>query len=423
MAEDLSARQEWKGHWPLVLSGTIGFSFHSVIVFSAGLFLQPLGQEFGWSRAQASIGLTMAALSTALLSPVIGAMIDRWGARRLAIPGTILSALVIASFALADGSMAQWLLLWSLYSLVALSIKTTVWTAAVTSVFSSGRSMALAVTLSGTAIAQMAAPPIARWLIADYGWREAYVWLGFGWGGISLLLILFFFFDAHDRDRKAAAARPKDAPVVVSELPGLTIAEALRCIPLFRIGASTLIMMFLTVALIVHQVPILSEVGVTRENGAYLASLSGLAGVTGKLATGWLMVRFEPGRVSGFTICTAAIGFLLLLEPFRSAGSIVVAMIITGYVAGAILQIGAYLTSLYAGLRNYGKIYGSVASMVALGAGLGPLFAGLIYDWSGGYGPLLLMGIPMSIVGGLLVVGLGPYPDHAKNHELRSATV
>jgi MFS family permease len=162
---------EWRAHWPLVLAATVGMSFHSVMSHGLGLFMGPLQNEFGWSRGQISLGLTIAAMLSLPLSPIVGAMVDRWGSRRLALPGVILSAGAIALFSTLSGSVAQWLSLWLGYALVAMLLKTTIWSAAVSSTFNASRGLALAFALSGTAIAQVLVPPLAQYLIADFGWR------------------------------------------------------------------------------------------------------------------------------------------------------------------------------------------------------------------------------------------------------------
>lgn len=408
--KSMSAADEWRAHWPLVLAAMAGFSFHSISTYTTGLFIDPLAQEFGWSRAQISAGLAIPALMTVPLSPIIGAAIDRWGTRRLAIPGLILGMIALGAFGFANGSAMQWMALWTFYGLVALAVKSTVWTAAVSSVFEAGRGLALGVVLCGAALTQTLAPPLSSWLITEFGWREAYFWLAVGWGGPVLLLVILFMFDAFDRDRREAPQLWNKAPVR-DGLQGLSLGEAFRNIPLIRIGASTLILMFLGVAVIVHQVPILMEAGVPRAEAALLASLGGIAGIAGKLITGWLSDRWDAGTVGAITLAMPAVAFAGLLDPLRSPALIVIAMIIIGYAAGTKLQICAYLTSRYAGMRNFGKIFGVMSSLIALGAGLGPVAAGAIHDQFGSYEPLLIAGIPGSIICGLLIFKLGPYPQ------------
>jgi MFS family permease len=405
-----TARAEWRTYGLLVLAAFIGFSFHSIITYSTGLFMQPLSEEFGWSRALIAGGLTIAALATIPLAPVVGAILDRWGSRRLAILGLVLTGGAVSAFGLANGSPVQWLALWVFYSIVATGIMSTVWTAAVTGTFTAARGLALGVTMCGAAAAQVVAPPLTNWLIETQGWRMAYVWLGSGWGGLALVTAVLFLFDAHDRKRREKASGAETATLAPLDLPGLGFGEALRNPAIIRIALSTLITMFMGVALIVHMVPLLTEAGLSRTEAAYLTSITGVAGFMGKLFTGWLSDRWNASLIGAVTLAVPTLGFAMLLEPFRTPTLIVVGMFIIGYSSGAKLQIAAYLTSVYGGMRNFGKIFGVMGSLIAIGSGMGPMVAGRIYDVAGSYTPFIIAGIPASLICGLLIFGLGPYP-------------
>ena len=110
-------------------------------------------------------------------------------------------------------------------------------------------------------------------------------------------------------------------------------------------------------------------------------------------------------------LVSAAIAFALLLEPLRTPTLIVVAMVIIGYASGTKLQICGYLTTRYGGMRNFGKIFGTMASIIALGTGLGPVLGGFVYDLYGSYAPFLVAGMAGSLLSGLLIFGLGRYPE------------
>lgn len=406
------AAQEWQSSWPLVMAAFFGMAFHSVTTYSFGLFIQPLSAEFGWSRAEVSAGLSLAAVLSIPLSPILGALVDRWGARRLGLPGIVLMALCLVSFSTANGSVAQWLGLWMAYAVFSVGVNSTVWAAAVSGVFTAARGLALGVTLSGIAFAQTFAPPLTQWLIESFGWRIAFIGLGVGWGAPAFLICVFFFYDSHQFRHKVVH---RDATLFEDDIPGLSLSAAFQDRALWRIGAATLTMMVLTIGVIVHQVPLLVEMGVSRQTAAYLASLTGIAGLVGKLTTGYLMDRFHAGVVSGLTIGIAAVAFFLLLDPTGSLPVVVLAMIILGYSSGSKLQICAYQTGRYGGIRNFGKIFGFMSCLVGLGAGLGPFLAGLTYDLSGGYKALVAVGVPASLMSGFLLFRLGPYPIWASS--------
>lgn len=413
MTEPSAGLREWKAHWPLVLTAFLGMSFPSTAYYSMGLFIDPLQHAFGWTRTEFSIGASIAAFVTVPMAPFVGALIDRWGVRVFALPGIVLTGGAIASFSLATGSLAQWGALWALFALAQAFLKTTVWTAAILSRFVAARSLALAVTLCGASFANIAAPPLSRWLIETYGWRLSYVALAVLWGLPVLALCARFLYDGHD-DRRRGTASDALAPPV--EPRGLTFREALRSAPILRIGAATLITLLLTACLVVHQVPLLIEAGVSRTSAAYLASLSGASAVAGSLVSGWLMDRFHAGTVGACANAAGAVALLTLLEPVRTPTTIVIAMVVIGYASGTKLQLCGYLTSVYAGRRHYGKIFGVMASIIAVSSAIGPPLGGVIFDSTGSYNLLIWIFTPATLLAAALLLGLGPYPDWGEHH-------
>lgn len=404
------ARAEWRAQWKLVMAASVGVSFFSFMSPALGLFMQPLQDAFGWSRTQISMGMTFGAVITVLGSPFVGSLIDRWGSRRLALPGLVLTALLIAAFGLADGSIGQWIGLWLAFGVLSLAVKTTVWSTAVAGVFSASRGLALGVTLSGTALAQVIVSPLGNWLIDTQGWRAAFVWLGLGWGAVALLFSVLFLFDIHDQKReREKAAGP--GFIEAAELPGLTIPQAMRDTSLWRVALATLLTLFVTIAVSVHQFPIVVETGLTRADAAWIGSLVGVAGILGKVITGWLLDRFHARWVGGLTLASTALVYPLLIKGYAPAWLVVFAIVVSGYTAGTKIQLCNYLTARYAGIRNYGAIFGFMASMIALAGALGPLLGGIVFDRAGSYAPLLWTGTAISLVSGALIFSLGKYPQ------------
>lgn len=407
MSGKMTAAQEWRRGWTMVMAAFVGFSFFSIMAASTGIFIEPLSKEFGWSRVQASSGVSIAGAVTAVLSPFFGILIDKWGTRKLAIPGLAIMALLIAAFSFNTGSFALWTGMWLFYGFIALSIKSTVWSTTVAAGFETARGMALGVMLCGTAFAQTITPPLANWLIDAYGWRMAFVWLGLGWGAIALAVCIPFFHDLHlkgSRDQAGAATSS-------ARFPGLTVRQAWRDRALWQIGISTFFMMLLTIGLMQHQFQILVEAGMTRGNAALLSSLAGIGGIVGKLVSGVLMDRYSPNWVGGLTLAASALAFLLLMSQFATPALTIVAMFVNGYTSGTKLQITGYLSTRYAGLKNFGKIFGMMAAVIALGSSLGPLAAARIHDLTGNYQVFLIAGVIGSILCGLLIVTLPKYPS------------
>jgi len=404
-AQQRTALQEWKAHWPKVVAGTAGMSFYAMLTYHFGLFIQPLQAEFGWDRAQISLGLSIYTAGAMLLGPLVGWQIDRFGSRIIGIIGLIGTSLSLAALSFADGSLSQWYLLWFAIAVTALGVKSTIWGAAISSLFVTSRSLALSLVLSGSAIAQLLAPIGANWVIAHEGWRSAYRWLGLGWGGFALILVLLMFFDAHDQRKKAG---PVTVPV--ASLGGLTVKEALRNPPILRMALGNVLMSTLGAGILVHMVPILTGTGIDRTSAAAMTGSAGVAGIVGKLLTGYLLDRHRGDFIPFTSFALGAIGYALLLNWFHSPIALTIGIMILGYTSGAGLQVTTYLCSRYGGMRNFGKIYATIGSMMMLGTTIGPWLAGAVYDHFHSYQIMLMVASPTVLICGFLFVGLGPYP-------------
>lgn len=408
-AEGPTAGAEWGAHWRKVLSAMAGMAFYSMLTYHFGLFIQPLQAQFGWDRAAISVGFTIYTGAAFLLGPVIGMMLDRWGTRRIGVPGTALTALAVAALSLANGSIWQWYLLWAFVAAAALGVKSTVWSTGVSSLFSTSRSLALSVMLCGSALAQFLSPIIANAIIARHGWRAAYQWLGFGWGGLTFAILLLFFFDAHDERR-----RPTRSTAPVSDLAGLTMKQAMRSSQIIRIALANLAMSLVGAGVSVHMVPILTGTGIDRTTAAGMAALAGLAGLVGKLGTGWLLDRVQGNVVPFLSFAMSALGYALLMNLLHTRVALAAGVMVLGYTSGAGLQVTTYLCGRYAGMRNFGKVFAIIASMMMFGTAVGPVIAGAVYDHTGSYHLLLLAAMPVVVLASCMFIGLGPYPQFRK---------
>lgn len=403
-----ASANEWKASWTLVLASFIGFVLHSMPISALSTYIGPLEAEFGWSRTFIAGGISIGSMITAIMMPFIGAAVDRYGSRRVVLPGLAFSALTWSLIALVTGEQWQWFAVFIIHAVFNALIAALLWTAAVAGAFSKSQGMAIGVTLAGATAAHAFIPPVSVALVDAFGWRMGAVLLAMGLGVVSFVLCYFFFYDRRDRLRAAAQAEEQ---VASEDLPGLTLREATRSLAIWQIGISTFVILALTIGFLVHQIEILQGVGVSRTNAAWLSSLSGTMGIVGKLVTGWLIDRYRGDLVGGLTMAAAGLAFAMILGGSGSSAVIVFAMLVNGYTAGAKLQIASYLTVRYGGLRNFGKIYGVISSTVSLGAAIGPLIAGALYDATGSYSQFLTAAAIGLGLSALLLITLPRYPD------------
>lgn len=404
----LNARTEWREHWPTVLAGTIGLSLTTVYVYSSGVLMVPIQRDLGWSRTEIISGLTVATTCAAIVGPFVGAAVDKFGPRRLAMPGVVLFSCCLALLSTAS-SPRSWWLLWALAGIASAGVKPTIWATAVSSLFSHARGLALAVTLSGAGIGSALVPLLTQQLIDAVGWRMTYVLLALIWGGVTFLLVIFLFRAARDKPRVVAAAR------LANPLAASSAWRAIASRPyLFILIASTvcaLIQMGMTISL----VPLLADQGIAPTAAAGLAATLGVTSVGGRLGSGYLMDRMNPRIISTISVAMPSFACMALLAGGRSWTAAFVAVALLGLSIGAELEAATFLTSRYFDLRHFGLLFGIITSALTVATGMGPLAASYIYDSTGSYDLLLIGIIPLGLAASVLIALLGPAPPLSAN--------
>jgi MFS family permease len=400
-----AAAAEWRAHWPLVLGSLLGFTMIGVANFSLGPFMPSLEKAFGWSRSEVTSGFTLYAVICVICQPIVGRMIDRFGPRRIALTGIALTGCAISLFATANGSLTGWLLLWVFYSLAAQLILTPVWSSAVASEFEAGRGLALATTLSGSALSATVVPIISTLVIDTFGWRAAYPILGGGLAALLLVVIWPLFYSRHDRLRQS------EGTAILPVETGLSTRQALRSPSFWKLGIAVFVSFSLVMAFSIHMLPILTSAGLTRDKGALIAGSYGLFAVVGKFSYGLLANRFPGQVVAAAMMALPLASCALLLMPSPSTAACLMAICLIGVSSGAQLQLFVYLTTRHFGLLAFGTIFGFISSALTIASGVGPFLAGRLYDMSGDYHLLLAAGIPMSVLASLVMLWVGDYPE------------
>jgi len=405
-----SAATEWRSHWTLVAAAAAGMSLSAVSTSSLGVMMEPLEQEFGWSRAQISLGVSLVSFIGMALATFAGLGIDRFGARPVGIIAATMMCAGIAMMALVDGHLWQW---WGLWALVGLSASAmpTVWMASVSSHFVAARGLAVAIALSGTGITTSLVPIIAQQMVGEYGWRTAYVGLAAIWAVLVLPLVLLFFRNTQTRGPAPASDAAKQP---VGDLPGLTAREGFASATFWKLALAAFLSMSAGVAIILNLFPVLRSTGLTPATAASVAGIIGVATIIGRICGGWLMDRMSAGLIAGISAGGAAVLPLALLLMPGSITAAAVGVAVYGLLGGAKVPAVVYLASRHFGQRAFGVLYGAVNTTIALGVGLGPLVANLVYDAAGSYTPVMWAAVPFVFVAALLYMSLGPYPDFNK---------
>lgn len=387
----------------------------SAMMYSLGAFVAPIEEEFGWSRAQISLGLTVTTLAGAALAPFSGMMLDRWGPRRIALPGAIVALGTIAMLSLATNSIAVWLGLWLLLSLGAIGVTPTIWTMAVASNFDKARGLAMAVALCGSSVAAVIMPILATWLIDTYGWRSAFPMISLI-VGIALWPILFFFLRSKADDTANARGRAavKQAPAG----PGVqNVRDAVLSLQFIKLALAAFIFTACAIGLVSNLIPVMSSLDFSRGEAAAIAGLLGLASFAGRLITGYLIDRYDSNMIAGALVSFPVISCVILLNAHGDPVLAALAVVILGLSLGAEVDVVAYLAAEKFGTARFGTIFGFIASSWYLATAIGPVLISLVYDLTGTYNMALYVAMPLFALVSLLLFTLGkPLPFDEPAH-------
>ncbi|MBL8643537.1 MAG: MFS transporter, partial [Rhodospirillaceae bacterium] len=203
----LSKTEEFKRAWTVVLASAVGAGtgVSALTFYSLGAFVEPLGQEFGWTRAQVTLAPLFMTMSSLLMGPIVGWLSDRHGARPIAIVSQVLFVVAVAALSFVTSNVLTLYLGFFMLALVGAGTMPITWTRSITGWFFSARGIALGLALMGTGLMGMVAPGLATYLIAEYGWRMAYVGLAAVPLIVALPLSLAFFRDPPEQAQAAAS--------------------------------------------------------------------------------------------------------------------------------------------------------------------------------------------------------------------------
>ncbi|HEX3970404.1 MAG TPA: MFS transporter [Stellaceae bacterium] len=402
--------------WWVVFASVCGLLVGSgaINVFAFGVFLKPVTEELGIGRGYFGSALGINSLMTTLGCFVLGWLLDRYGTRRVMIPGLILCAISTALYSTILPAPSRIYLLFGFSGLVYACQSPVPYANSISQWFDRGRGLALGIAMAGVGLGVAVVPKLAGWLIASYGWRGGYIGLGIavmiiGWLPVALFL--------REPAGFAPAARRAAAAAAASTMPGMPAGQAFKT---WRFWSFTLAFFIAIVAIngtLTQLVALLGDRGIPAPVAIGYLSLAGLALIIGRIIAGWCLDRFwGPYVAIGFFIVPMA-GIALLASGLGGTVPLYGA-VLCGLGVGAEVDLMAFFTSRYFGIRDYAKIYGVMFALFAGANGVGPSLSGWSFDHYHSYTPIFMVYEILLIITCGLFLGLGPYPYPAPKQEV-----
>jgi len=386
--------------WRVAAASSLGVfvGFASLFVYTFGIFLKPLAEEFHWSRQAVSSAFGVAAMCIAVCSPLLGLALDRFGPVRVIAPCVAVFGVAFAALGTMSGS------LWQLYAICAVlgcvgnGTAHMAYSRAVATWFTARRGLALAVMMCGGAIGALVLPALAQAMVDGLGWRRTYLIFGVGVLVIGLPNVLGLVRErSHDASGRASSAAGSTALAAIATYPFWLLVVVLFVSSIAQNGA------------LAHLPALLSDRGVGASGAAAALSAMGAASLFGRLSTGWFLDRFWAGYVSCALLAIAATGVLLLASAHTLAQGVLAAALI-GFGMGGESDVTPYVLARHYGLRSFATLYGWTWTAYAIAGAVGPVLMGRAFDLQGSYTRLLTWMALGTVLTGVLMLTLPKAP-------------
>ena len=338
----------------------LGPSVIAVLTISA--YIQPIEQEFGWSRVQVSLAFTLVAYMIVLVSPLQGWFVDRFGPRRTVLTSIPLFGLGLAALYFTPANLFVFYLLWALVPVLGLGLWPLGYLQSVSRWFDRRLGFALGCANAGIGLDSTLVPLLTAALIPTYGWRGALL-------GLSVLVICVSWPLVYWLLREPTASQQAAQHASTARTLGLSFEQLSRHGSFIVLNLAFFMLGLTATSLVSQQVPLLTEAGWTPEDArAIVTTVFGFALLVARVTVGFVMDHVFAPRVMQIVAIGGAVACVLYaLHPELA----IISAILLGFLLGAEFDVLAFLIKRYYGNVAYGKAYGVIFALFYLGSGLG----------------------------------------------------
>jgi len=382
----IKVRRKLSYGWVVAIAGAIIVLAGGNFLYIFGVFFKPLIYQFGWSRAAISGCVTIRNIMSGVAAPIAGTLSDKYGPRKIILTGIFLVGL---SYLLASRINSLWQLYLFLGTLTGIGIAALFIPimATATRWFNGKSALANGIILSGFGWAQIILPPVATYLILQYSWETCFIILG-----IATLVLgttsWSFIRTPPSTTNAQAEATQEYAPKASETLTGVegdyTLSKALHTPALWILYLIQVVVAASYQMVIVHIIAAAIDIGITLEAAAIILTLNGITNTLGRLTLGGLATKI--GNKTALILCLAIqVLALFLLARTSDLYTFYIIAAIYGLGYGGTTAIMPTLAGSFFGTKSIGSIYGTVNTAYTVGAAIGPLLAGYIFDITGSY--------------------------------------
>ncbi|MDD5038839.1 MAG: MFS transporter [Dehalococcoidales bacterium] len=373
--------------------------------FTFGIFFTPLLNEFGWTRAATSGAFTFYNIFHGALFIITGRINDRFGPRLLLATSALFLGL---GYILMSRVSALWqlYLFYGVLVSIGMSGGFVPLLSTVAKWFVKRRGLMSGMVLAGGAIGQSVLPLLASWLIATFEWRTAYIIVG-----ISVFILVVLLAQLLRRDPAQVGQVPygTDGIAGAADLQhsGLSLRQAMATIQFWQYCTVIILGQFGIGIMIVHSVAHAAGLGMSPTGAASIMTTFAAVGISARIISGGVVDRIGGKRVL-VAMCLLISVALLGFAGTRAIWMLYLLAAIFGLGFGGFVSVKSPLAAQLFGLSSHGAIFGVASFCATVGAGIGPLVAGAIFDATNSYSLAFLVGGALGLCAFVLALFLKP---------------
>jgi len=385
-----------------MLSGAFAaFTVSAWIMHSYAVFLVAFIDEFRWSRAETSIAYSVSQLVAGGSSPLVGALVDRLGPRRLLVLGGSLLFAGLAGSALISALWQNVLLYGIIMTIGANCLGLVVFVPLLSRHFVRRRGMAISIVQSANGFGRATSAPLVQLSISTIGWRETYLaQAAFITAAVPLLAALFRRASRYPITAEPVPPTPTATPVPLPS-PSWTLPEAMRTPHFWLLFAVYLFTGLGSFLVSLHQLAFAVDIGFDKLYAAGVLGIGSFLAIAGTILTGSLSdyIGREWSAILAYGISIIGVVCALLITSPGQHWLLWLHACFFGLTWGA---RGPAITAKTADLFPGGRL-GTILGVITIGSGIGSAAgswaAGWIFDVSGSYRLAFLLSIAAYICG------------------------
>ncbi|MDY6795759.1 MAG: MFS transporter [Actinomycetota bacterium] len=380
--------------------------------YTKTVIIKDIVNDLGIGRGAGSLPFTVSILVYALLAPVVGKLVDRYGPRWVMMGGAILAGLGLWMCSRINSLAAFIFCFGIVFGIGGNGIGLVPSNTAVTMWFRRHLGLALGIATMGIGFGAMILPRVTGMVNVQWGWRTSFQFLGY----VAWALVIPVFFLLRPRKGKAGGGdddgdenpRPRAAqsssPPGDKAAGGLSLRSALHTPSFWLLFFAFVLIVIAMYGVMLHQVPFATDRGIDKGWADWSITIVGATSILGRFFFGWMSDRTSQKKQALYPACVLLLVSLTILIFVRQVWSLMLFSALFGFGYAAYGPVIPAIVAEVFGKANMGVIFGAVTTGGATGGATGPYITGLIFDASGGYVWAWILGLACVAVSTILLL-------------------